>query len=980
MFLAACGACVAAAGDETGWLSVTDFGASGSTFDTKATLTAGSKDIVVEDVGDFKVGQGVMISRGDPRYYSGRVYGPGRIYYGSQPLKGKFEIRGFDGTKISWVGFVLDIRKANPVRFRWTDDLARTWKAHDVPITGDWQPLSNGVEVKFLKYDWQPGHVIAFGAQSQVLSVIDKIEGKTITLRTEPKAAAKHAVICHDDQPGLRAAIDAAIRDRKNVYLPQGHYRLSKGVGVRNAAIRIEGSGMHTVLDISCGRGSVFGLHRGKSVTIRSLKMVGPCGFADRAGVVHTATGNGFWTVALQPSGAVYVGGVERLLVEDVHVSKMTSECFYSGGSFRDNVKRNRPYTQSITYHRVTVTDCGFNAFNNNDLAENTNILNCRVVDIGGAFWEGPSRFIRFVGNYVRNTDGFSIGNQSTRHQHGLDQLGCGQAIVADNVLEGVRRSDGIRVAHGPTQAVIANNLFINFNANAIRVSSDTWHSAYAASNVVVKGNIIDLTNTSDEPRSRTGIYVSASDTIVADNQVYVRGEIDPRTTGIAVVEPAQNVNVHDNLVRNCGRGIITGSTLSTVGKVVDESTFVPGRFPFQWRHSHCYRGWHLAWLSGVNNRKLARIDVYTPDEETLKLAQPHRAKVGDRFNVFAALANWQIHHNTVTGCRSPVVLGGYGSATSCFVDNTVTRGQAGSVKEAIAVQGRFRLLRNHIQGFDEPGCCALAPRPDPIARTPRSEYSDNVFESCGEIVAETCKGLWEASSARGNVFIDCGKAPKQAVAPAKRDGLAAVLIEPAKRPTLTAAKVARPPRVDGEVSEWPWQDAGRVVAIAQTPMGDALGKPAGRACAARDAENLYLAVRISVHAGARLRGGEDFASCDGVEVSFQDPEVKARAPIFVLWGSSDGTMKCLPNGGASPAQVQRVQAAVMFASRVGQSEWTCEWRIPLAAAGIDPKTAKALLFNIGAHVTAQKLWVGWVGTQSAFFHVGNAGELVLAK
>jgi len=44
-------------------ISARDFGASGSEHQSTAATTEGSRDITVTDVGDFQVGQGVMVSR-----------------------------------------------------------------------------------------------------------------------------------------------------------------------------------------------------------------------------------------------------------------------------------------------------------------------------------------------------------------------------------------------------------------------------------------------------------------------------------------------------------------------------------------------------------------------------------------------------------------------------------------------------------------------------------------------------------------------------------------------------------------------------------------------------------------------------------------------------------------------------------------------------------------------------------------------------
>ena len=92
-------------------------------------------------VGDFQVGQGVMVSRCNIRYTPIQLWGTGIPYQNSRPVNNSVEVRGYDGSCGSWPVFVLDIAPVSPPAFRWTDDLGKTW--HDkTPITHDWQPLS----------------------------------------------------------------------------------------------------------------------------------------------------------------------------------------------------------------------------------------------------------------------------------------------------------------------------------------------------------------------------------------------------------------------------------------------------------------------------------------------------------------------------------------------------------------------------------------------------------------------------------------------------------------------------------------------------------------------------------------------------------------------------------------------------------------------------------------------------------------------
>ena len=83
------------------------------------------EQVVVKDAGDFKVGQGVMLSKCNPHYTLQMLWGPtGAIAWGGK-LNGKAEIRGYDGSQGDWVVLVLNLAKGSTA-FRWSDDLART--------------------------------------------------------------------------------------------------------------------------------------------------------------------------------------------------------------------------------------------------------------------------------------------------------------------------------------------------------------------------------------------------------------------------------------------------------------------------------------------------------------------------------------------------------------------------------------------------------------------------------------------------------------------------------------------------------------------------------------------------------------------------------------------------------------------------------------------------------------------------------------
>ena len=971
--------------DARGWLNVKDFGASGSAFTTTATTTAGSEEVIVKDVGDFKADQWVSISKCNIRYDRALLCGPGSPYRDKAPLGDAVDIRGYDGSQGSWFVYILEIESADPLTFRWSDDLVqgRKWKATKVPVTRDWQKLSNGLEVKFNKRDLQPGHMIVFDARDQLVTKIEKIDGNKLILRDKANRSVKDVLVRHSDSAALQTAMDLAIKQKRNLFVPNGHYRLTRGIQVCNANIQIEGeSGVSTVMDISEGRGAIFALQRGKEVTIRNFRMIGHTGLADKPGSFRTSSGHSYWVCALKSCQAVTIGWTERVLVENCHASRMSAEAFYCHGSCRVTTKSDA-FTKSLTFLRCSATDCAANGFNNNDRAENTCVLYCRIDGVGWHAYEGPGRFIKLVGNYVRNAGPFTIGGCVGRPEY-LNEIGAGQAVIANNVFEGCDGGNGgIAVQVCPRQVTIANNLFINYNGPAIRLSSYS-HSGgkttFPVRNAVITGNIIDLTYHGEKPKSRWGIHVNASDVTVADNQIYVRGEGAP-AHGIKISESARNVTVHDNLIRNCGYGIYTTRQGSTVSKVIDPLSFLDTRLPLVWATSHCYRGWDLVWTSGASKGKVARIDALDPKTTIFKLAKAHDLNAGDHFEIIPADgANWNIHDNTITGCAQPVVFDSYGSNTSFLKNNIITRGTAKDVKQAIQVAGRFNLIGNHICGFDEKDSAALTLSPDPAGRKYRNLVLRNIFERCSTVVKEAGKGLWDGTMKSDNVFISCGDVPDSTSAGSAEQKITPVAIAPPKKPEFLAPKLRAPVKIDGDVSEWPWADKARVATLERGPSGDPISSPKGYACAAYDDSNLYMVMRFELPKGAKLKAERGFDRGDGVEVSFQNADPKHPTPIFLLWGSVGGTHEGSAAMGASAEQAEALRKATVYAAKRTPTGWACEWRIPFSAMGLKAANAKTLFFNMGLSCTAKGSWVVWAPTGGRVCDVANAGKLHLRR
>jgi hypothetical protein len=381
-----------------------------------------------------------------------------------------------------------------------------------------------------------------------------------------------------------------------------------------------------------------------------------------------------------------------------------------------------------------------------------------------------------------------------------------------------------------------------------------------------------------------------------------------------------------------------------------------------------------VVWLAGDKPLGVSAIEAFDPESLRFRLKEPREMKAGDRFEVFPPSGpNWDLRGNTITGCTMPVVLDSYGGETGQFRDNIVSRGGAQDAKGAVEVRGRFALSGNQISGFDEPDAAALSLFPDKLGNPPTNAYRGNVIERCTQAVREAVPGLWEAAMREGNAILGCGQDLAQASA---RPQLSAAL-QAAERPKLRAPRLRRAVKVDGKLDEWPMENAARVVTLAVGPQGEPVREPRAFACAGHDAESLYLAVRCTVPPEHKPVAGLSWQG-DGIEVSFRCAEPGLSTPIFLLWGTTDGTFNSSPQKGASPEQVGVLETETTYAAQVGEGEWTCEWRIPLKQLGLDPTKVHTLLFNLGYRCLAGDVWLAWAPTGGAICEVDNGGELSL--
>ncbi len=231
---------------------------------------------------------------------------------------------------------------------------------------------------------------------------------------------------------------------------------------------------------------------------------------------------------------------------------------------------------------------------------------------------------------------------------------------------------------------------------------------------------------------------------------------------------------------------------------------------------------------------------------------------------------------------------------------------------------------------------------------------------------ADPLRASWpvvEAEGAREHPLV--AESPKARAATPPRNTVPHV----AKKRSVT-------PALDGLLSpdEWPAEQ----MALKQSPTREPL---AGAPCLARachDGTTLHVAVTVPVADVGKVKIGQEWGQDDGAEVCFQDVSGARPGPVFVIHGFASGQAESVTDAGAPEDAAKRLSAAVRFAAKVQGSQWTGEWSIPLAAAGITYRPGLKLGFNIGVNRTQSGEWAIWVGALGATWRLDEAGYLVL--
>jgi hypothetical protein len=182
--------------------------------------------------------------------------------------------------------------------------------------------------------------------------------------------------------------------------------------------------------------------------------------------------------------------------------------------------------------------------------------------------------------------------------------------------------------------------------------------------------------------------------------------------------------------------------------------------------------------------------------------------------------------------------------------------------------------------------------------------------------------------------------------------------------------------KLDGQVAPNEWPEA--VMTMKETPAREALTGPPAAARLCHDGDTLYVAVTMPVSAASKIKRGTTWGQDDGAEICFRDLSGAKPGPIFVVQGFASGASQSVDHAGAPSDLVEKLGRGIRFKSKIEDKQWTGEWAISLAAAGLQYKPGMKLGFNLGALRTENDEWIVWTGAMGPNWQLENTGKVVL--
>ena len=305
--------------------------------------------------------------------------------------------------------------------------------------------------------------------------------------------------------------------------------------------------------------------------------------------------------------------------------------------------------------------------------------------------------------------------------------------------------------------------------------------------------------------------------------------------------------------------------------------------------------------------------------------------------------------------------------AQDCIVEHNLSIGVERPVHNHIA---RNLIIRDNI--FSSASNMVLS-----FQRSANCTFSNNTLYVPGKLslTPPSAVKTWA-----GNAIISHAPPAAVPVAVTGRDDAKPTAPKPEhKANVLAAARLAQPPKPDGEfgADEWP----GRSQGLEREPSSDPGSGAPAFVKMAYDDQNLYVALTVAVFEADKLRSGTAFGQDDGAELCLAGKTTDGKPAIFVLRGYAGGTVQSVADAAAPVADAARLGQAVQFAAKkFGKNHggWRSEWIIPWAALGLKPAPGQKIACNLAVYRSEAGSWRCLEGTLAENWRLDQAGWLQL--
>ncbi|MBT4822397.1 MAG: hypothetical protein HON70_42205, partial [Lentisphaerae bacterium] len=215
---------------------------------------------------------------------------------------------------------------------------------------------------------------------------------------------------------------------------------------------------------------------------------------------------------------------------------------------------------------------------------------------------------------------------------------------------------------------------------------------------------------------------------------------------------------------------------------------------------------------------------------------------------------------------------------------------------------------------------------------------------------------------------------------------------------------------IDGELdpAEWGELDRAYGIILSRTPTNTPTLAHPSFMWMRHDGDCLYIALRHELNPGETPRpkppgSASWWGDVDMAEIILEGPygktarewwpKDKPHGPLFYLVGDCAGQFGSYSIADLPKTRAEGLRGAVQYAATSEPGSWTAEWKIPLAAICLDPKTTASCCFNVGVRkpgtqpqpgsdqpVASGDKWSVWRGANGANWKVWNVGLLHLGK